>query len=91
MEYKLYNYKQARTDISNILVYSNKGKFLLGEPDAKLNPWTDIENSKWYRDAIDKNGNAVISTSYVQNIIVDSYSWVVSLSREIYSSNTGVV
>ncbi len=89
LEYKLYNYKQARTDISNILVYSNKGKFLLGEPDAKLNPWTDIENSKWYRDAIDKNGNAVISTSYVQNIIVDSYSWVVSLSREIYSSNTG--
>ncbi len=89
IEQQLYNYKQARTDISNILIYANDGTIILSDPDVKVNPWTPIKDNLWFKNAINKRGRIAVSESYVQNIIVGQYTWVVSLSREIFSKISG--
>lgn len=86
---KLFNYKQARTDISNILLYNHDGKIILDDPNASINRYTSITDSQWYKNAIKEEGLSAVSSSYVQNIISGQYSWVVSLSREIFSNKTG--
>ena len=86
---RLNNYIQARDDISDILVIGHNGSILTADPTAELNPWTPLAEKDWYIRAIEQNGQTVVSTSYVQNIIADRYSWVVSLSREIISSDNG--
>lgn len=89
IEQLLYNYKQARVDISNILLYAHDGTIILSDPDGAINPWSPIKERKWYTDAIKEKGRIIVSESYVQNIIVGQYSWVVSISREIFSEKTG--
>lgn len=89
IEERLYYYMEARSDISNILIYANDGRSILGDPESKINPWTDIKESSWYNGALSENGQTSVSTAYVQNIFLGKYSWVVSLSREILSKKSG--
>jgi len=89
IELLLFNYKQARADISNILIYSHDGTIILSDPEAKINPWTTIKEYDWYNNALKENGNITISKSYVQNIIANQYTWVVSISREVISEKNG--
>jgi len=80
---KLFHYVQARDDISDILVTGSDNLLISSDPDLIINPWADIHNRQWYLDAVDACGDIAVSTSYVQNLKKDFYSWVVSLSREI--------
>lgn len=86
---KLTHYIQARDDISDILVVGHNGTILSGDPGAIINPWSPIQEKEWYVEAKEEDGQTVVSSSYVQNLIVGRYSWVVSLSREIFSVETG--
>ncbi|MBN2618229.1 MAG: sensor histidine kinase [Spirochaetales bacterium] len=86
---KLTNYKNAREDISNILLYPKNGKTVISDPFGIINPWSPIKENTWYENAISEKGRIVVSESYVQNIILGEYTWVVSLSREIFSPKSG--
>lgn len=88
IQQKLGNYIEARNDISDILIVSHEGASVItGAPDTLLNPWTNIFEKGWYRAALSAKGQTVVSSSYVQNIVAGRYSWVVSLSREIFSED----
>ncbi len=89
LQNRLADYIRARGDISEILIIGNNGQILSGEPDAEINPWVTIEEQSWYKAALEQEGHTVVSTSYVQNIIKQRYTWVVSLSHTINSSSTG--
>ncbi len=82
---RLYNYIQAREDISDILVIGYNGETISSDKTAQINPWTSIEDKDWYSGAVEAFDRTVVSTSYVQNLIKNRYSWVVSLSRAILS------
>lgn len=86
---RLSDYMLARGDLSGILIIGSDGKLLTAQPELEINPWTKIEEQKWYTDALEAGGRTVVSTSYVQNIIKGKYNWVVSLSRSIISADTG--
>jgi two-component system sensor histidine kinase YesM len=86
---RLNNYIQARNDISNILVVGHNGSIIHGDPEDVINPWTTVFEKDWYQGALRRNGQTLVSSSYVQNIILGRYTWVVSLSREIISSESG--
>lgn len=90
LQQKLTHYTQARDDISDILIVGHDGAIITGDPEAVINRWTPIQEKHWYTEAIRGDGQTVVSSSYVQNLIVGRYSWVVSLSREIFSEQTGV-
>ena len=89
IEERLANYLRTRNDISGILVVGEGGTVISGDSEGEINPWAAIEEQDWFISAREARGQTVISTSYVQNIIRERYPWVVSLSREIISSETG--
>ena len=80
---RLHNYIQAREDVSDILVAGENSTVILSDPDARINPWTSIRDKDWYSRAKEAFDYTVVSSSYVQNLIQNRYSWVVSLSRAI--------
>ncbi len=86
IEEKLQNFIMVRDDISNILIVTQDGLFVSSDPLAKMNPWAPVTDKEWYTRAVEAFNHTVVSTSYVQNLIEGRYSWVVSLSRGIISS-----
>jgi len=87
IQQRLGNYIQARNDISDIIIVGHDGAVISGDPETALNPWTNVSDKEWYKEALDAGGQTVVSSSYVQNIVAGRYSWVVSLSREIFSTD----
>ncbi len=83
---RLLTYLTVRDDVSDIMIVSAEDVFISSEPDAKLNPNAKIAEKNWYTRAVRTVDKAVISTAYVQNIIMGEYPWVVSLSRGIVSN-----
>ncbi len=81
---------QTRDDISLIMVVGTDGGFITQEPGIRLNKAERIADQKWYRDAVEARGRAVISSSHVENIVKDEYRWVISLSQEILDPATRV-
>ncbi len=89
VERQLNNYMGTRNDISNILLVDRNSSVVFGDKNVKLNPWVDIKGTKWFSGSLERKGEALVSSSYVQNIIAGRYTWVISVSREIISSKTG--
>ena len=89
IEARLADYILARGDLSGIIITAGERAVLSGEADAELNPWSTLEKQQWYLDAVAAEGRTAVSTSYVQNLIKGRYSWVVSLSRSIFSAEDG--
>lgn len=77
----------ARKDIASIMVFGYNGKFIANKRNIKLNKYNDAKDQSWYKEAVEADGKAVVSSSHVQNIIEDEYRWVVSLSRELTSDD----
>ena len=73
----------TREDITNIALLPDRREPLINDGRADLNPYTDIAELEWYQKALAAEGQAVISTSHVQNAIAGEYDWVVTLSRSI--------
>ena len=85
----LKNYIQAREDISDILLIRMDRILLSSDADARINPWTSIQDKDWFFSAVEAENRTVVSSSYVQNLIWGRYSWVVSLSKGILSLDNG--
>lgn len=77
----------ARKDIASITVFGANGDIVSNNKEIKLNKYSDYREQGWYKKAVELNGKAVVSSSYVQNIFEDDFTWVVSLSREIISKD----
>ncbi len=76
----------TRQDITNIALLPDRRKAVINDGTDSLNPYTEISELEWYQKALSAEGQAVISTSHVQNAIAGEYEWVVTLSRSITSS-----
>jgi two-component system, sensor histidine kinase YesM len=79
----------SRNDINSIVIFSNDNKVISNRNEFKLNKNTAIKAQSWYQNAVKAGGNAVVSSSHVQNIFEDEYRWVVSLSRSIRGYENG--
>ncbi|QHW31360.1 HAMP domain-containing protein [Paenibacillus rhizovicinus] len=77
----------TRQDIANIMVFGYNGRFVSDRRITDLNPNVNITQQAWYQDAKAAGGKSVISAPHVQNIIQNEYRWVVSLSRELKSTD----
>ena len=73
----------TREDITNIALLPDGREPMINGGADELNPYTKISELEWYRRALEAEGQAVISTSHVQNAIAGKYDWVVTLSRSI--------
>lgn len=77
----------TRKDIASIMVFGYNGRFVSDRRITSLNPSTKLEDQVWYKNAKNEGGKSVISPPHVQNIIQNEYRWVVSLSRELKSTD----
>ncbi|MWC29769.1 cache domain-containing sensor histidine kinase [Paenibacillus sp. MMS18-CY102] len=77
----------TRKDIANIMVFGYNGRFVSDRRITPLNPNAKLKEQSWYADARAAGGKSVISAPHVQNIIKNEYRWVVSLSRELKSTD----
>ena len=81
----------ARKDIRNIAVFSvssappfpDDSHAIFDSRYKRLNTYANHEQSAWYVEALRNHGVAAISSSHVQNVVLDEYRWVVSLSRAV--------
>lgn len=73
----------TRDDIANIALLPQKRESLINKGSSELNPYISVKELSWYQEAVAAEGQAVISSSHVQNAIQGSYDWVVTLSRNI--------
>ncbi len=73
----------TRQDITNIGIFLGNERYVLNRGWERVNPYVDVTQLSWYQEALQAEGGAVISTSHVQNVVYDSYDWVVTLSRRI--------
>lgn len=79
--------KDTRDDIYNIGIIGENGTYFINNANVKMNPYADFKNTDWYKNAM--NGEEVITSSHVQNLVKDEYKWVVTLSQGIKDDKTG--
>lgn len=77
----------TRKDIASIMVFGYNGRFVSDRRITSLNPNARLQEQSWYQTAMSEGGKSVISAPHVQNIIQNEYRWVVSLSRELKSTD----
>lgn len=88
ISFQLNTVLNTRKDISSILIFGTNGQIIPYNEKIKLNPQVDPTEQSWYKKAIEAKGKVVISSSHVQNMILNDYNSVISLSREL-SSDVG--
>ena len=88
ISFQLNTVLNTRKDISSILIFGTNGEIIPYNEKIKLNPQVDPTEQSWYKKAIEAKGRVVISSSHVQNMILNDYNSVISLSREL-SSDVG--
>ncbi|NOU76715.1 HAMP domain-containing protein [Paenibacillus sp. LMG 31458] len=88
ISFQLNTVLNTRKDISSILIFGTNGEIIPYNENIKLNPQVDLAEQSWYKKAIEAKGKVVISSSHVQNMILNDYNSVISLSREL-SSDVG--
>ncbi|MDO5422124.1 MAG: sensor histidine kinase [Eubacteriales bacterium] len=79
----------TRSDICNIGILGDNGRYLINNEEAVYNEYANIEGMKWYQQTMAAGGTPVVSYSHVQNIVKDSYQWVVTLSMGLKNPDTG--
>lgn len=77
----------TRQDISSIMVFGYNDRYVSDRRITTINPFAKLEDQAWYNAARAAGGKAVISAPHVQNVIDGEYRWVVSLSRELKSTD----
>lgn len=73
----------ARSDIYNIGLLANDGRYVLNYGHQDLNPYIDLNKLDWYQKTIDANGGSVLSSSHVQTLIKGDYKWVITMSSTL--------
>ena len=80
---------KSRGDICNLGILCAGGRYLFNEGTQEINPYLDVENQEWYRDAMEKDGLSSLTSSHVQHVIQGERPWVITLSRKIRNDVTG--
>lgn len=82
---------KIRSGIRAIYVFGKDDRVLMKPGGEPLKPWLKIPEMPWYQSAVLAQGQSVVSSSHVQNLFLNQYPWVVSLSRAITDYKTGEV
>jgi two-component system, sensor histidine kinase YesM len=79
----------VRKDINSIMLLLDNKTLVTNQPDDKINPYTEwlLTNSSSSPTGL---LSASLSSSYVQDLVVGKYSWVITLSRDVLDSSTNM-
>lgn len=77
----------VRKDIDSIILLLDDHTIVSDQPDDKVNQFAEWPSLSTSGKTIGLN-NASLSSSYVQDIIMGKYPWVITLSRDVYDVKT---
>lgn len=77
----------TRKDIASIMVFGYNGRLVSDRRITSLNPNIQLEEQEWYQAAKAAGGQSVVSSPHEQNVLDNEHRWVVSLSRELKSTD----
>lgn len=80
---------ESRSDIYNIAIVGDNGKYLVNSGSDKLTDYIDMKSLDWYQATMESPIGIAVSSSHVQNAIQSSYQWVITLSRALVNNQTG--
>ena len=60
---------ESRSDISNIVVFSNSGRSIVNTGNEVLNEYISLYDLEWAMEAIKRDDGTSLSSSHVQNMI----------------------
>ncbi len=80
---------ESRGDIYNIAAVAENGRYIMNGGEEDLTPYIDIRNLDWYQAAMNSKTGIAVSSSHVQNAVLSSYKWVITLSRVLVNNRTG--
>ncbi|MFC5449892.1 sensor histidine kinase [Paenibacillus aestuarii] len=89
ISFQLNTVLNTRKDISSILIFGTNGEVIPYNEYIELNPKIIPTEQSWYKKAVEAKGKVVISSSHVQNMILNDYNSVISLSRELNTDVDG--
>lgn len=75
-----------RTEITAIALAAPSGDVIFGDKDARRNEAVDYTETEWYRAALRAPNEVYVSSSRVENIVAEKYTWVVSLSKAVVNA-----
>lgn len=73
----------SRPDIYNIGIVQAGGRSLINDGQARINPYVDMEQLEWYKNAVTSPEKICLSSAHVQHVVEGSRPWVITLSRYI--------
>lgn len=79
----------VRKDINSIMLLLDNKTLVTNNPADKINPYADWPSSTSHK-AESGPFSASLSSSYVQDIIIGKYSWVITMSRDVYDYRTNL-
>ncbi|MBW7454569.1 sensor histidine kinase [Paenibacillus sepulcri] len=77
----------TRKDIASIMVFGYNGRYVSDRRITTLDPGVKPQTQDWYVNAQKQGGQSVISAPHVQNLLLNESRSVVSLSRELKSTD----
>lgn len=80
--------RSSRTDIYNVGVISNSGRYLINNATSILNPYVEPTHQEWYQEALNRNDETVLTSSHVQNLVDNDYTWVVTMGHHLRNPKT---
>ncbi|MFD0680220.1 MULTISPECIES: cache domain-containing sensor histidine kinase [unclassified Paenibacillus] len=99
LERQLGNYFRSivasRNDIASILFVGSNGRAVSDRASGKLKSYGELTEQEWFKEAQLAQGRVAISSSHVQHVFRNEYTWVVSISRQLMGNagdgRTGVL
>lgn len=79
---------KSRPDIYNLAIVENNDNYLINDGEGKLNPYVDVTAQNWFADAMKAREGNCLSSSHVQNSIMYSYKWVITMSSSLRDRRT---
>ena len=77
----------SRPDIYNIGIVKEGGRSLINNGVAQINPYVNIHELEWYKNAVLSPEKICLSSAHVQHVVEGSRPWVITLSRYIQDVN----
>lgn len=89
ISFQLNTVLNTRKDISSVLIFGTNGEIIPYNEKIKLNPNVIPMEQSWYKKAMEAKGKVVISSAHEQNMILNDFNQVISLSLELSSEVGG--
>lgn len=77
----------TRADFFHLVLLREDASFMGSRDDLILNPHRNYKETDWYKRAVDAKGEAIFTSSRVENLFWGEYPWVITMAKAMYEGD----